>query len=65
MMSVRLKLTITPLPWLFELVSIYIKLSPIGDKNVAPERLVREFVLNYWKKFCIFLLLFLSFQKVF
>ena len=60
MISVRAKLQKTLLPWLPELVSIYIKLLPIGGKAVVPLSPVGEFVFVVFINFCILLLFFLS-----
>ena len=51
-------------PWLLELVSIYIKLSPIGGNEVAPLSPVGEFVFVERIKVCILPELFLSLQKI-
>ena len=45
MISVLSQLTKTLLPWLPELVSIYIKAVPIGGREAAPESPVGEDVL--------------------
>ena len=52
MLSVLSQLTDTFGQWLFELVSIYIKLSPIGGRLVAPLLLDEVFVFVDRIKFC-------------
>ena len=59
-MSNLSKLTKVSSPWLPPEVSIYIKLVPIGGKEIAPALLVGELVFEDLKKFCILSLLFIS-----
>ena len=64
MISVFFQLTKTFGPWLLELVSMYIKLSPIGDSDVAPLFLDGLFLFVDRKKFCILPAPFLSLHLV-
>ena len=52
-------------PNLFELVSIYLKLSPIGDNDIAPELPVGDEIFADRVKFCILFLFFLSLHFIF
>ena len=62
--SVHSKLQKTLTPLLLLLVSIYMKLSPIGGKLVAPQLPVGLFVTVDLIKFCILPLLFLSLHLI-
>ena len=63
MISILYQLQKTFDPQILELVSIYIKLSPIGGITVAPLFPVGELVFVHRMKFCILPLLFLSLQN--
>ena len=60
MISVLSQLTNTFGPWLFEFLSIYLKLPPIGGRLVAPILLDGLFVFVDRIKFCVLPALFLS-----
>ena len=60
MISILSKLQNTKSPLLLELVSLYIKLLPIGGEEVAPLSTVGLFVFVERTKFCILPLLILS-----
>ena len=58
-------LTKTLCPILFEDVSLYMNAVPIGDRILALESIVEDFVFVDFMKFDILTLLFLSLRKIF